>query len=403
MTFPIIFSAVFFAKTVLSAPLDTTERTALPVGGSVEFVCVTETIAVWTKEERDASMKSIAAGDVALPGVDTSRYSFSRKGNNFRIQIKNVQTSDSGKFICNNVNEYYLIVIETPKCLPNVDALEEDQHVEFTCETSLHQFEKEKKGEIEWKFGETDLHGVEAGGSSSSSSSSSSTSLRSAVSYTAKHVDHGKRLQCVVKHPDWDANYPFPVCAYNDFNVQFEPKISCPSEMLFFSGQNPFLIKCKIVGNPLPNIEDIEWIFNNNNNDNNNNNNKNERRKFPSFSVKEDSIEATLKLTTHHLSVRNSNLNVTLQIPNKVGRGNAGANTKFVRKSIVARFVHGPNISCNKNIIVGNKNKNKNKPEMTQIRCDVHVNPIPPNSNISWYVDDDFIQVNFIFRRTCLF
>ena len=70
-----LFSVVFLtAKVAFGAPsIASAHKIAIPVGGSASFVCATETIAIWTKEEYDGTHKSIAAGEVALPGVDSSR------------------------------------------------------------------------------------------------------------------------------------------------------------------------------------------------------------------------------------------------------------------------------------------------------------------------------------------
>jgi hypothetical protein len=72
---------------------------------------------------------------------------------------------------------------------------------------------------------------------------------------------------------------------------------------------------------------------------------------------------------------------VTLEVPNTVKPSEA------VSKSIVASLIHGPDISCQESVKVNSINK-----DVFKIGCDVYVNPIPPSSNISWFVDDDFIQ-----------
>ena len=145
------------------------------------------------------------------------------------MEIKDIKPTDAGKFICNTINEYHLIVVESPLCLPSLTTLKEDVTYDFTCTSAVSAFEgeeeKEKAGSVEWTLGETELYGREE---------SASSSVSSAISYTAKYLDHGKKLSCRVDHPNWDPKFPKPSCSFEKFNVQFEPKIDCPSEKLFF-------------------------------------------------------------------------------------------------------------------------------------------------------------------------
>ena len=381
----------FFLLTLLGCGVlytNAAERIALPVGGKVDFSCSHESMAVWTKKDEESSNdKIIAAAGTVMPNIDKKRYSVMQKGTESHLLITNIVSSDAGKFICNSIHEYDLIIIENPICIPKITVLKEDDQFQFSCESIVVSFDQnqagnsgENPGKIEWSLGENQVYGQD---------DSSSGNIKSSFAYTAKYLDHGKVLTCKIHHPDWDPAFPAPSCAYDTFNVQFEPKIECPAEKLFFPAKEgpEFLLKCVIVGNPLPEYKDIQWNFDGK---------SRERRVFPSFVQKENSIEATLKLTKHHLSVRSSNVKVTLKVLNQLGdiddnKNNNNNNNnninKFVTKSMMARYVHGPAISCNKNIVAKPGNK---KP--LKILCDVHVNPIPPNSNISWYVDDDFIQ-----------
>merc|ERR550534_635623 len=65
----------------------------------------------------------------------------------------------------------------------------------------------------------------------------------------------------------------------------------------------------------------------------------------------------------------------------------SGTGNSVISKTISAGLIHGPVVSCPEKIEVKKQHKG-----VAKVACRIFVNPIPPNSNISWYVDDDFIQ-----------
>ena len=375
MIFPaLIVCFLAFAKAAEKSEI------AVLVNDDVSFTCESDSVAVWSKEEsKGATM--LAAGSSILPNWDSSRYAFTQKGRNYVMTISDVTSDDAGVFVCNNKFEFSLVVIGVPQCGPEVASVIEDRHFDFTCASSLYGSSADSKATSSWTLGEDILQ---------SEDEKEKNEIRSSISYTAKYLDHEKELKCEINHPNWDGKKPKPSCSFAKLNVQFKPKINCPSNLLFKPEDKEYLIKCHIIGNPLPSVSAIKWEFQQ----------KDERLKMPSFQTKTDSIDATLKLTNHHLSVRKSNRIVTLKVPNALNP----SEKSFVTKQISVGLIHGPVVSCPETIKVKSKDKG-----IAKIECRIHVNPIPPNSNISWYVDDDFIQrqrqdmiekVTYIFGRT---
>ena len=390
---------IFFSLICLSAA-QMAKETAIPLGGDVSFVCESETIAMWAhKKSEGEDPKFLAAGTSILPNVDSSRYSFSVKGTKYQMTIKSSKKEDAGIFICNNVFRFTLVVVESPVCAPSINSVVEDHSYDFSCNANVYGGGGGggggESGAAEWLLGEAIVNGNEK---------SEENAIRSTYSYTAKHMDREKELRCVIRQPNWDPSFPAPSCSFEKLDVQFAPKLVCPLKPLFKAEEKEFLIKCQIFANPLPQISAIEWTFGQKNkNDNKNGGEIKNRLKITSFKSNADSIEATLKLTNHHLSVRNSNVDVTLNVPNplsgggsggeggsgggSVGSGGSASGGSVISKSITAGLIHGPVVSCPEKIEVKKRDKG-----VAKVSCRIFVNPIPPNSNISWYVDDDFIQ-----------